>query len=136
MIKNRKAKLALVHIAKKRTGIDDNAYRAILSGEGLASAADIETEAQFSGIMLAFKNLGFVCEGKPAAPAGSPPRIGGSEWQAAKIWGLWQGKARSPNREALRKFVKRVAAVDDPLWLDAESAQKVILALKAMRGRG
>jgi phage gp16-like protein len=141
MLYKRKEKLAIVHIALKETGIGDEAYRGILSGEGLTSAADMN-EAQFAGIMRAFKRLGFVYIGKPAHAKPAPDtaaraaeRIGGTEWQAARIRKLWTAKARNPSFDALRKFVKRVAHVDAPAWLDMDAAQKALVALEKMRGR-
>ena len=42
-ISNRKAKLSLIHIAKKDLGLIDEAYRAVLNGAaGINSAAELE----------------------------------------------------------------------------------------------
>ncbi|MDR1128846.1 MAG: regulatory protein GemA, partial [Treponema sp.] len=50
-ISNRKAKLSLIHIAKKDVGITDEAYRSLLSGTaGVESAAKLEYEYQFNSV--------------------------------------------------------------------------------------
>jgi hypothetical protein len=94
-------------------------------------------EAQFTGIRQAFKRLGFVYVGKPARASTpeSTERIGGTEWQAERIRKLWTTKARNPAFAALRAFVKRIAHIDAPAWLDIDSAQKVLVALEKMHGR-
>jgi hypothetical protein len=42
------ARLAIIHVAKKQLGLDEDAYRAILSGAGVDSAGEITTAAQFN----------------------------------------------------------------------------------------
>jgi hypothetical protein len=135
-ITNRKTKLSLIHIAKKDSGITDDAYRALLEGAaGVDSAAKIEYEYQFNAVMKAFENLGFK---STARSGGKKPRPqwtdkwGGTEDQRAKIEVLWQSCARNKTEKALRAFIKRIAKVDHPRFLNAELARKVILALEAM----
>jgi hypothetical protein len=50
-------RLAIIHVAKKQLGLDDEAYRAILSGAGVASSREIATTAQFNAVMAAFTAL-------------------------------------------------------------------------------
>lgn len=60
-IAKKKTKIALIHVAKAKTGLTEDEYRALLFGvAGVNSAADIEREDQFQGIMESFKKLGFV----------------------------------------------------------------------------
>jgi hypothetical protein len=134
---NRKTKLSLIHIAKASLGLTDDAYRALLEGAaGVNSAANIVHEHQFNAVMKAFKNLGFKRNGTSKTISASRPkwtdRWGGTEDQRAKIEVLWQQCARNKTERALRAFVKRIAKVDSPMWLDVELARKVILALEAM----
>lgn len=64
----------LIHVAKNQTGIDDDAYRAILAGSaGVASAAEIKTWAQFGAVMRAFRNLGFTPRRPQVEPQGVCP---------------------------------------------------------------
>ena len=132
-ISNRKAKLSLIHIAKKDTGITDDAYRAILNGAAnVDSAAQILYEYQFNAVMKAFENLGF----KSSSPYFPRPRWkdywGCTSGQRAKIELMWKEYARNPSERALRAFIKRIVHVDHPRFLNAELARKVIIALEAM----
>jgi hypothetical protein len=53
--------------------------------------------------------------------------------QRVKIEALWRQVARDTSDKALRRFIKRVARVDSPRWRNVQLAQKVILALEAMK---
>ena len=132
-ISNRKAKLSMIHIAKKDLGLLDDAYRAMLNGAaGINSAAELEYEYQFNAVMKAFENLGF------KSTARKNPRPQWSDYwgctpdQRAKIEVLWKTCAWNPTERALRLFIKRIAHMDHPRFLRVELAQKVILALEAM----
>jgi hypothetical protein len=133
---NRKAKLSMIHIAKKDTGIADDAYRIILdSAAGVDSAAKLEFEWQFNAIMKAFENLGFKStqrNGKKAKRPQWTDEWGGTEDQRAKIEVMWQTCARNKSEKALRAFIKRIARVDHPRFLRVDLARKVILALEKM----
>jgi len=135
-ITNRKTKLSLIHIAKKNSGIAEDAYRFLLEGAaGVDSAAKIEYEYQFNAVMKAFENMGFK---STARSGGKKPRPqwtdtwGGTPDQRAKIEVLWQSCARNKTEKALRLFIKRITHVDHPRFLNVELARKVILALEAM----
>jgi DUF1009 family protein len=135
-ISNRKSKLSLIHLAKNSVGLPDDAYRALLDGAaGVDSAAKIEYEYQFNAVMKAFENLGFK---SVMRSGGRKPRPqwtdewGGTEDQRAKIEVLWQSCARNKTEKALRAFIKRIARVDHPRFLNVELARKVIIALEAM----
>jgi hypothetical protein len=134
---NRKAKLSLIHIAKKETGVDDEAYRSLLAGAaGVSSAAELEYEGQFAAVMKAFENLGFKNTGRGKAGNKTRPRWtdewGGTEDQRAKIEAMWRTCARNKSDKALRAFIKRITHVDHPRFLTASLARKVILALADM----
>ena len=50
----------IIHIAKAKTGLDDEAYRALLWGAaGVDSASQIRTSQQYNAVMAGFANLGF-----------------------------------------------------------------------------
>ena len=138
-ISNRKAKLSLIHIAKKSVDIDDEAYRSILLGAaGIDSAAELEYEYQFNAVMKAFENLGFKSwkkQGKAASRPERPDTWGCTEGQRAKIEVMWKTCARNPGDKALRAFVKRITRVDSPVFLRPHLARKVILALGDMMRR-
>jgi hypothetical protein len=134
-LSNKKAKLSLIHIAKKETGIVDEDYRVLLSGAaGVESAADLEYDYQFNAVMKAFENLGFK-RGRTAAARARPrwpDEWGGTEDQRAKIEVMWKTCARTKSDKALRSFIKRITHVDHPRFLTVGLARKVILALEVM----
>ena len=129
-----KNKLALIHIAKKQLGLDDEAYRAILSGAGVASAKDITTVIQFNIVMAAFENLGFRSIGRingikyQSSAAGTPGMI--TKRQEYYIRGLWDLASRAKDEKSLRAIIKRIGKVDDIAFLPRRAAQGVILALR------
>ena len=135
-ISNRKAKLSLIHIAKKDTGLPDEAYRSLLAGAaGVSSAAELEYEYQFNAVMKAFENLGFKSwktQGKTTGRPHWPDFWGCTEGQRAKIEVMWKTCARNPADKALRVFIKRITHVDHPRFLNAALARKVIIALEVM----
>jgi hypothetical protein len=132
-IVKKRTKIALIHVAKTKTGLTDDEYRALLFGvAGIDSAADLEREDQFQAIMEAFRKFGFVGL-KPLSRPRWEDSWGGTARQRAKIEALWRQLARDTSDKALRHFVRRIARVDSPRWLNVQLAQKVILALEAMK---
>jgi len=136
MITNKRSKMSLIHIAKERCGLDDASYRALLYGAaGIESARDMEWEDQFIAIMDAFGKLGFQ-SWKKEGKTNSRPRWT-DEWgchaaQRAKIEVMWKTCARNKDEAALRSFIRRIAHVDSPRFLNTFLARKVILALEKM----
>jgi len=133
-MQNQKSRLAIIHLAKKQLGLDDEAYRAILSGAGVASAKDIETELQFNTVMGAFLRLGFLPSGhgslnkhRSSIPC-APGMI--SRRQEYYIKGLWSLASRVKDEKSLKRMIKRIGKVDDISFLSRRSASAVILALR------
>ena len=132
---NEKTRLAIIHLAKKQLGLDEEAYRAILSGAGVSSAKDIETELQFNTVMGAFLSLGFLPSRHgglnkyhSAIPSTNPGMI--SRRQEYYIKGLWSLASRVKDGKSLRRMVKRIGKVDDISFLSRRNASAVILALR------
>jgi hypothetical protein len=126
-------RLAIIHVAKKQLGLDEEAYRAILSGAGVSSARDITTSAQFNTVMDAFARLGFKSPGagvkyQKTAAGTNPAFI--SERQEYYIRGLWALASRARDEKSLRRMVKRIGKTDDVRFLSRRAAQAVILALR------
>jgi hypothetical protein len=135
-LQNRKAKLSLIHLAKKAVGITEEGYRILLLDmAGVDSAAELEYEYQFSAIMQAFKNLGFKNTVRKPGEGNRPRRPdawGSTDAQRAKIEAMWRTCARNKTDKALRAFIRRIARVDHPRFLKPELARKVIIALEVM----
>jgi len=130
--KNTRNKYSIIHVAKKQLGLDDDAYRAILSGAGLTSSKDIKTDAQFNAVMSAFEQLGFRSTswiGKRLnTVSGAPGMI--TKPQEYYIKGLWVLASRYKDEKSLRRIIKRIGKVDDISFLPKRSASAVILALR------
>jgi hypothetical protein len=135
-ISNKKAKLSLIHIAKKDVGVTDEDYRSILFGAaGVESAAELEYEYQFNAVMKAFENLGFKSTGgsnKLKQTDTKSKRNWG--WISARqeyyIRGLWVLASRKKDEQSIRAIIKRIAKVDDIHFMQKKDATKVILALR------
>ena len=127
------ARLAIIHVAKKQLGLDEEAYRAVLSGAGVDSARDITTNAQFNSIMTAFAALGFKSRGAAvkhqSAAAGTNPAFVSSR-QEHYIRGLWALASRAKDEKSLRRMVRRIGKTDDIRFLSRRAASAVILALR------
>jgi len=131
-MQNKRTQLAIIHVAKKQLGLDEEAYRAVLSGAGAASAKDITNGAQFNTIMAAFQQLGFKSTSRAGkrrtTAAGVPGMI--SRRQEYYIKGLWALASRAKDELSLRRLVKRIGKVDDISFLSRRNASAVILALR------
>lgn len=137
MLLNRAEKLAVIHVARKDRGLDDEAYRALLSGAaGVSSASEIETEAQFEEVMRGFAALGFVRKPVGSSHAkGAAPRAGSAPGQATErqlyyIRGLWALASEKKDEGSLRAMVRRIGKVDDIRFLTRGAASGLILALR------
>jgi hypothetical protein len=135
MLSIKQSRLAIIHVAKKQLGLDDEAYRAILSGAGLDSAKDIESENQYNTVMAAFVRLGFLPGGRGGAvknrrsAAGTNPAMISAR-QEYYIRGLWALASRVKDEKSLRRIIKRIGKVDDIAFLPRRTASAVILALR------
>jgi len=131
-MQKQKSCYAIIHVAKKQLGLDDTAYRAILSGAGVSSSKDIKTDKQFNTVMSAFQQLGFKSTGwvgrKVNTVSGSPGMI--SKRQEYYIKGLWTLASRIKDEASLRKIIKRIGKVDDISFLSRRTASALILALR------
>jgi hypothetical protein len=122
-----------IHMAVNKTGIDDDAYRAILSGIGLGSSKDITTAEQFTAVMQAFKALGF--RYTPSAGKARPQKVAGNDdfitpRQEYYIRGLHRLACRAKDEKSLAAIIKRIGKVDDISFLKKRDASSVILALR------
>jgi len=128
---NRRSKLIqLIHVGRNKLALSDDAYRAILQGaSGKTSCADM-TIFELENAMKAIRRAGFrVYKRLPLRKE----EIGeASREQLQYIKGMWELAATYKTDKALNAFIRRVAKVDDIRFLNVQSAQKVILALRAM----
>ena len=132
---SRRAQLAMVHIARKDLGLDEDTYRDVLERvTGKRSAGDV-TDFELTLLIADFKKRGWA----PKPKAATAPKRSAVP-QVRKVWAIWSDMCRDkvvrePTKAALRAFVKRMTGVADPEWLSPEQCGVVIEALKAWRKR-
>lgn len=131
---NRRALLAMLHIARKDLGLDEDTYRAVLERVTGSSSAARLTDHEIAKVVDAFRLQGWVPKrnGQPTTKRSAP--------HVRKVWAIWgdmckAGIPREPTRHALRAFVERMTGVADPEWLDAQQTNVVVEALKAWQVR-
>jgi len=127
---NRRKKLIqLVHVGKKKMGMNEETYRAFLTGVcGRDSAAKM-TIRQLEQALKAMRGNGFE---QFARRVKQEEKGGATLAQLEYIKGMWAVCARNKSDAALKAFVKKITYVDAIRFLDVDLAQKVILALRDM----
>lgn len=128
------AKIALVHVAKKKLGLEDADYRTILLRvAGVQSARDL-TEASFHQLMEVFALLSFTSD---SATANLGRRVGmATPGHVAAIRRLWgEFTAGEGTDKTLGKWLGKHWGISALRFLPAELAPKVITALRAMCAR-
>jgi hypothetical protein len=119
----------IIHVAKAKCGLDDEAYCALLEGAaGVSSSAEITTPEQFASVMSCFERLGFKSSHNESGPRKWPCTAA----QQKKILYLWKLSARNPTEQALAAFVRRISGIEKMEWLNTRVAQSVILALTSL----
>ncbi|MCL2197197.1 MAG: regulatory protein GemA [Treponema sp.] len=131
----RKKLIQLIHIGKGKMGMNEEAYRAFLSGSCGRDSTKKMTIRQLEQALKAMRKNGFE---HTALAVKTPNRVQPLEKglatldQLEYIKGMWAACARNKSEAALIAFVKRIARVDALRFLNVELAQKVILALRDM----
>ncbi len=133
--------LALVHIAKKELGLDDEAYRAILLAHGGVDSAKDLNQDGFEAVMEHFEASGFKAK-NAHKPQWKPPRMGpgmASDAQVRKIIALWYTLTgyyqEGREMKALSAFLGKTCGVSRLEWLTPEKAHNAIEAIKAIQNR-
>lgn len=124
-LSDRRKKMAIIHVAKKELGLDDESYRALLEGAaGVRSASQLASDRQYKAVLDALKAAGF-----RFTPQRRP-----HNGQLAKCYALWcrvyeLGGVRSRRWESMMSYVHRMAGVQDVYRRDQLSL--VIESLKS-----
>lgn len=127
-------KLAVIHVAKARLGLDDDSYRLLLARvAGVTSSRDLDGPG-FDAVMRELQAAGFTSDftrenlGRRAGMA--------SPGQIAKIRSLWSDYTDGAGTEAsLDKWLERIFKVSSLRFVTADTAPKVIGALVRMNER-
>ena len=126
-----KAKLSLIHLAKKKLTMADDDYRALLTRVGSVESSKQLDDKGFAVLMLEFGRLGF--ESTAAKEKRKAPYRAGSHAtyaQRAYIRRLWQDYKGEDDAPGLRHWLQGHFKVSDPRFLDSETTRKVIFALQ------
>ena len=124
--------IRLIHVGKQKTGLTEDAYRALLEGTTGKTSSTEMTITELESVLKALKGLGFQVKKMPL----KTEEIGrATAEQLAYIKGLWELCARIKTEAALNAFIKRITGVSYLRWLDRKAAQKVILAVRDMAVR-
>lgn len=123
--------IKMIHIAKAKTNLDDEAYNALLAGAaGVDSATQIRTSQQYNAVMAGFANLGFKIQKRKVESQSSRPANMITARQEYYIRGLWELASRSKDERSLRGICKRITGVDDLSFCPKSKASALILALR------
>lgn len=129
-------KIALLHVAKGKLGLSDEAYRLALAHiAGVTSSTELDL-AGFEAMMGFFEWMGFKPLSRRGPAYGERPGMA-SFAQIALIRALWHEYTHHVygGEDELNKWLERCFKVSSLRFLKAGTAPKVITALKAMKGR-
>lgn len=127
-------KIALLHVAKRRLGFDDDAWRDLLrEWGGVESSADLDQRG-FTVLMWRLEQLGFQSTSKKRNFGNRPGMA--TAGQIGFIRSLWKQYQPDDEKEAgLNRWLERFHHVSALRFVDAEKARAVVTALKAMAAR-
>ena len=118
--------IALIHVAKNRTGMTEPEYRDMLSGFGVESSRQL-TAGTFERVMEHFKRIGFTVQGAgnrgwKAAPTGQP--LSSRDRMRAKVRAILRDMHLTDSYADA--IAKNSCGVDSWLWLKDEDLYKLI----------
>ncbi len=134
--------LAVIHVAKKELGLDDDAYRAsLLAHGGVDSARELDREG-FQAVMKHFEASGFKSKKKKPKPYIKPPKMGpgmATDEEVRLIIVLWLGLTgyyqQGNEMKALNAFLSKTCKVSKLEWLTHQKAYIAIEAIKDIAKR-
>jgi phage gp16-like protein len=112
---------ALIHVARQKTGMTEDEYRALLSGFGVQSSTQL-SQVKFESVMAHFAKMGF-------------RRLAGASAKHKTSRELLRGKVRKLLIELhlTDSYVDGIAksrfGVDTWAWLDAKNLHKLVAML-------
>lgn len=129
--------LAVIHMAKKQVGIDDDVYReqVLRISCGVTNSAGALSADNRKELIAYFNKLGFKQVAKPAAVRLFPAT---PSWN--KIWSLWMqladaGKVKQRSGKALLAFCVAQSKVDSVQWMTSKHQAGITEALKSWVAR-
>ncbi len=130
-----KRHFGVLHIARQRLGLTDDDWRAILARVGGVASSRELTPHTFDAVMAEFGRLGFKSDWSRNAFGGVRPGMA-SPGQLALIRELWRDFTDGAGDDvSLGRFMARKGWPSHLRFLDAQTARKVIGALRVMSKR-
>lgn len=128
------SKVALVHVAQRQLGLDDDSYRDILRwASGTDSAADLD-EVGFMRVMKYMTALGFRSTWTKRTFGNRPGMASPAQVDLMrKLWLSYHGP--DDGEAALDAWLSKYHKVSALRFVSAEKAAKIVPALKAMVAR-
>lgn len=131
-----------IHALKNKLGLDNDTYRDILGGYGVATSIKltiVKADQLIEDLTKKALAAGVWEKRKPAAKAKATRKLADDD-QSKMIRGIWielheMGAVRDPSEKALASYVKRMTGMAALQWLGVKQAQTVIEALKKWRKR-
>jgi len=133
----RSTDLAMIHIAKKELGLDDDTYRAVLWQVARVESSKDLDHAGRAALLDHFKARGWIkkkpTKAKQAVKLSNEP-------QHKMIRGLWlelhaNGTVIDPSEKAIARFIKNQTKIDRMEWLSVNQASQIIERLKSWLNR-
>lgn len=124
----RNRELGLIHVAKKKIGMADDAYRAVIrtiSNQRTDSSGDL-TGPERKALLKHLKTCGFKVEKKLAFPRTPLWMKAYAEWQKLADAGI----VKNRTGDALAKFVMKNAGVENVAWVKEVQLMNAIEAIK------
>lgn len=133
---NRAKAIQLIHIARSKLDITDDAYRLMLRNLTSKDSCSKMNDRELANVLSHLRGRGFKISGKsPEAPMADFP-------MGRKIWVLWQdlaktGLVRDKSQKALDTWLLRETGVAQLIWLKQkpDQAHQAIEKLKQWLGR-
>ena len=126
-------KVRLIQVAKRRTGMVDADYRAMLARiGGVDTSRDLDADG-FEGVMAHFRQLGFVSDFAKGTFGDRPGYASPAQVRLArKLWGEFSPTGTDVE---FRAWLERYHGVSSLRFATTEKAGAIITALKAMAAR-
>lgn len=127
------SQIALIHVAKKQLGLDDDMYRAILQIHGRVESSKDLDAAGFEAVMRYFNKCGFKSTWRELTYGDRPGMA--SPRQVKRIRALWREYSGADDGAALNKWLERTCKLSALAFLTPKAAQDAITGLKIMTAR-
>ncbi|MFK5892853.1 MAG: regulatory protein GemA [Pseudomonadota bacterium] len=128
-----KSQLGVIHIAKKKLGMTEEEYRALLNGvAGVDSSKDLD-ELGFDAVMQRFAKLGFKSSFRKKQYGYREGMATPDQLQYIRY--LWSQYTGDYNESSLNHFVENKFGITNLRFLTIDKVGKIISALRAMSNR-